>query len=262
MRSLNFLLSFSRSGSTLLMSHLGTHQDIETDVGEPNFLYRLISDPHILYDNYERLYGMRRGEVTQNYNEGVRAMTKEYYNRLCNHTQRSVVVLKHPWLTEHAQRLAIIFPDSKIIYLIRHPYDVIASTYHFTQINKVAEKMFGKCDLDNIMSCYERAFASMSSPEVRKLNPMIIKYEDYIKEQQKHLKKMFSFVGVDYSDDVVGFVQNMYSSNRGHGVGSYISDSRIFSPRDKWEEVLNENMRQRIRQRLGALRQSLGYSGK
>jgi len=264
MRGLNFLLSFSRSGSTLLHSHLGTHQDILTDVGEPNFLYRLVSDPYIQYQSYQKQYRMKQKEVQDLYNAAVREMVNKYYSTLAERLGNTVVLLKHPWITEYAHRLVTMFPESKIIYLIRHPYDTIASTYHFTLINEVAEKMFK--NLDEIMRLYEHAVATMQGADVReqerKGNVKRIKYEDYINNTPSILKMLLRYLDVSAEDNVVKFIYDKVQQNEGHGVGSSISKSRIFNPSDKWNTVLSEAQRNRVRKRCGCFLGLFGYGVK
>ncbi len=264
--NLNFILSFSRSGSTLLMSHLGTHTDVETDVAELNWFYRLVKTPHIAFNSYLKEYKLSHRVVEGFWLGAISEALTAYYELLLNYTSKTCVAIKHPWLGQYAPTLIKAFPDCGIMHLIRHPYDVIASTYHFTELNQTAKKMFGYRDLDNIIRLYATTMKGLYSSEMEKHGRnnkvCLIKYEDYVDNPYNNLIRLFKFLNVDYSDDIINYVCDKIGKNQAHLQGVAIAESRITPVENKWESVLSENQRKRVRNLLKRFIDLLGYNDK
>ena len=192
---INVILGFARSGTTLTMGLCRTHPEIETDVQEPNHVYRLINSIFLNYKGYKDEMGLSMNEVHRMYFESVADFTQVYYRRLCEKTGKNVVVLKHPWLTRWMERLGTTYNDCKMLVMLRHPYDVVASSMHMSEINKSAKKMFGgENNVDKICEQYAEHMSAVltHAPRFEKSGRCkLVKYEDILKDPIKNVKDIF-----------------------------------------------------------------------
>jgi len=262
----DFILGFIRSGSTLLMTLCREHPDIETDVAEPNHIYRLIHKTYLNYENYRKVVGMGAGDVEKMFFNSIKAFTQTFYRQLCNRTKTSHVVVKHPWLTQEMETLVRVFDKAKVLVLLRHPYDVIASAYHFTYLTKSAEQMCGgKGNLKHIIDLYTNAMAKVIKVEPYLANTnrfLKIKYEDLITTPKPILTQTYKFFGASHDDKVVDGVLKRAQANEASLVKRCLSRSDIYKPKNKFQEMLNDNQKHLIRCRTKPFLQAFGYKDK
>jgi len=263
---INFILGFARSGTTLTMGLCRTHPEIETDVQEPNHVYRLINSVFISYSGYEKEMGLSTGEVDKMYYNSVRDFTQAYYQRLCRKTNKHVVVIKHPWLTRWIDRLGSTFTGCKMLVMLRHPYDVVASAMHMSEINKSAKKMFGgENNVDRICEQYSEHMGAVlvHAPKYESAGRCkLIKYEELLKNPFPVIRNIFEFYNVSGSTEIVDAVFDKAQKNKASLKGVCLNRTDFYKQKDKWATRLDEHQRQRIRALLSPLVYYLGYEEK
>jgi len=233
---IHFILGFARTGTTLTMGLCRTHPAIETDVQEPNHIFKLIDDIFLDYDGYEKEMGLDANIVHRMYFNSVRVFAEDFYTRLCKKTGKSVVVLKHPWLTRWIGRLAHTFPQAKFVVMLRHPYDAIASASHMSE-QEIAEELFG--GTHNVRRISEQYIEAMTDvlkwlPELEKAKRCIlVKYEDLVEKPHENLKKIFQFYGVDSEDAVIAEILDKASKEQGSLKGVCLGVTSFYKPQDK-----------------------------
>jgi len=279
-----FILSAPRSGSTLLRSILGGHQD-------------LFSPPELELLNFETL-GERKEEFSDRfsfYREGVvkalmeinqcsgeeanklmngyeqRDITfQEMYAILQNGIKGRLLVDKSPFYTLDVNvlnRAEIAFDQAKYVFLVRNPYGMILSfeeakidqifrREHTYNVKELAELIWIVSN-QNILSFLK------DIPEQRK---HFITYESIVKEPESSIKSLCEFLEVEYSDALI----NIYDDNKGRMMdGVYeesktLGDIKILSHKaidatsaDKWRNKVNASFLSEFSEELA---ESLGYS--
>jgi len=252
---INFILGFVRSGSTMLMGLCREHPDIETDVVEPNFLYQLLEKTYLPAHMYPSI-GISETAIAAIFNKAIASCTRTYYEGVCVRTGKQDVVIKHPYLTKHIYRLSGIFPEAKFLVLVRHPYDVIASTFDFAQKQESAAKIFGK-DLSKIIQMYGNWMAGID----RALGDrkVIMKFEDLLDDPVKFLDKTFKFFGKTLDLDAIHNIIKLANENRLSLVGSALGSSVIRRPGSKFETLFQEPGKNLIRMHMRPFVKAFGY---
>lgn len=255
--NINFLLGFSRSGTSILMSYLRGNKKIETGYEEPNHLWRLMS--HLKWEEeYEDYLNVKPGMLQDITDKAIRNFTETFYNGLTDATGRSTVILKHPWLVPYVFDLDRIFPNAKFLFLWRHPYNVIASTLDFAKKDNIANKMFG-VKLGRIIKLYKKHVDKLFEINKKYSTEKIlnVRYEDFIKTPKQELKKIFDFFGVVSTKELNDII----------AVKSQVKTARVLEtlelvkPKEKFLK-LNKKQQALIISNLESYANRLGYDNK
>ena len=257
---IHFLLGFSRSGTSILMSLLRGHPNIETGYEEPNHLYRLLGAVRWV-DEHEEELDISSDLIANLHDDSIGVFTNYFYSKLCEETGRSTVVLKHPWLNIYIRRLGGIFPEAKFVVLLRHPYDALASVIDFRDTDKQAEQMFPE-DMNKLIDLYWKHMkTALSAVGVLKGRILYERYENLIKSPGQVLGRMFKFYGVRHGSNIISDVIEKSKSEDLPLTARVLMTSKLIEPQDKWSKIKEED-RERIRNRLGPLLKKIGYEDK
>jgi len=192
---INFLLGFSRSGTSIFMSYLRSHPEIETGFEEPNHLWRIMTHKN-WKKQYEKDFNINEKFLQRISDKATRKFVQSFYGDLCRKTGKSSVILKHPWLVPHVHNLERCFPTAKFIFIRRHPYDVIASVLDFADTDKIANSMFGE-KLRPIIDLYVSHVAYLEEAKNRYPEKILsVKFEGFIKTPERVLADCFKFCGL------------------------------------------------------------------
>ena len=252
---INFLLGFSRSGTSIVMSYLRAHSQIETGYEEPNHLWRLMG--HLKYkEDYAKNLNVPGKYIQGITDKSIRIFVETFYAGLSSRTGKRRIVLKHPWLVPYINDIYRIFPDAKFIILWRHPYDVIASTMDFAKNDNVAKEMFGT-KLSPIVSKYKRhvefLFKFSKKHDYNKV--LNVKFEDFIKTPKQTLAIMFDFLGAGTDSEELLDISN------GKGVvktARVLDNLKIITPKRKFFEMSSKHQGA-IAKSLSKYAHRLGY---
>ncbi|MGH8293565.1 MAG: sulfotransferase family protein, partial [Gammaproteobacteria bacterium] len=223
-----FLAGFPRSGTTLLDSMLDGHPDIVV-LEERATEQAMIATLNQLPGGYPEALGpLTSGQHAQ--------VTESYFRAAAlAEGDRRRVVDKSPFLTVHLGMVQRIFPGAAVIFMLRHPCDVVLScfmtslelnsgTVHFTRINTSVE-LYCK-----VMSLWQRYC------EVLPLNMLQVRYEDLLDHPEAKLRQVLDFLGVPWSAEVLRHTEHV--PGRGNiKSASYAQVSRPVyqSSRDRWQ---------------------------
>lgn len=222
-----FLAGFARSGTTLLDSMLAAHPRIAvleeraTEQAMIAALQQLSAGyPQALKD----LTPEQQTQVQQSYFKAA-ALAPADSRR---------IVDKSPFLTVHLGMVQRIFPGAPVIFMLRHPCDVVLScfltnmelnsgTVHFTRLDTSVE-LYCK-----IMSLWQRY------TEVLPLNCQRVRYEDLLDNPEATLRQVLTFLGVPWSEQVLRHVENVAERGR-INTASYAQVSRPLyqTSRNRW----------------------------
>lgn len=260
---IHFILGFIRSGSTVLMGFCREHPQIETDVVEPNHLFKLMQGVYFNWANYQRIMGLDVGTVQKFHYRAVRTFAKAFYEKICEKTGKNTVVIKHPYLTRYLEPLSHCFPQARFIILLRHPWDAIASTYHFTQTSEAAARIWGKEQLEKIIQGYERWMNEVVKETPRLVGEkrlMQMKFEAFLNNPSGYLKEIFKFLDVKYDDGIINTILNKAGRNELSLVGTALQSSVLNKPANKFKSILNEGQRAKVINRTKPYMASFKYT--
>jgi len=260
---IHFILGFIRSGSTLLMSLCRTHPEIETDVQEPNHIYKLFHQVFFDWQAYKKILGISPSEVQNMHAEAVMNFTQTYYQRLCSRTKRTTVVIKQPWITFRINEIMATFPEAKVVLLSRHPYQALASTVDFTMNNWAAENMFeGKRKMWKILEVYGEAMSAIIRCKHNPKNRdriLFLKFEDLLENPHEKLKEVFGWYQVDNSNKIVTEVLEKAQNNKAALLGTCLLQSKFMHPKDKFKTLLTGDERKKIETKAAPYIKEFGY---
>ena len=222
-----FLAGFPRSGTTLLDSMLGGHPQIavlEERATEQAMIEALNQLPGQYPEALRDLTAEQCAHVRQGYFQAAALADGEFRR----------IVDKSPFLTVHLGMVQRIFPGAPIIFMVRHPCDVVLScfltnlelnsgTVHFTRLNTAVELYV------RIMSLWQRYC------EVLSLHLLRVRYEDLLDNSEETLRRVLDFLGVPWSDRVLRHPEHV--AGRGNiKSASYAQVSRPLyqTSRERW----------------------------
>lgn len=209
-----FILGFPRSGTTLVEQSLSAHPAIAAGDELPlihdltETLPRLLGSP-LSYP--EALSELWMGDQC----EGLDLLRDVYLHRArqlgVGRVPEGVPAPGHftdkmPLNETHLGLIALIFPASPLLHVIRHPLDVMVSAFsnHFTH---------GFCcatALETAALHYARVFDLIAHyraamPEARYL---AVRYEDIISRQEETVRLLLAFIGEDFDPACLTFHEN------------------------------------------------------
>ncbi|MEM9533432.1 MAG: sulfotransferase [Pseudomonadota bacterium] len=190
-RSPAFLLSFQRSGTTLLDTLLGARGDVTIMEELPvvNAVIRDVRDyPRALAGADEAtLDGWRRSYFRQADALLGRPVPED-----------ELLLDKSPLNTVHLPLIQRLFPGAPIILALRHPLDVVLSC--FMQDFTLSSFMLNYTDLTSIARVYQRVMSLYQHyRRVLPLNVHEIRYETLVQEPEPALRSLVDFLGLRWS---------------------------------------------------------------
>lgn len=223
-----FLVGFPRSGTTLLDTMLGAHPELTVLEEQPTVQAMLDAcmDGGLAYpEDLNKLTPERCAELRAVYQRVCRAAGWDGMRGLID---------KSPFATAHLGLIQQVFPGAPVIFVARHPCDVVLSCYmnnfainagtvHFTSLTGAARLYCGAMELWQLY--------------LRKL-PMqyrVLRYEDLIADPETQLKRLLEFLMVPWTPAVLEHARA--ALGRGHiPTPSYSQVSRPLyqDARDRW----------------------------
>jgi tetratricopeptide (TPR) repeat protein len=194
-----FLIGFARSGTTLLENILSAHPRIEA-----------LEEKEVLTDSVREFFSDDKGaDRLAAADEATLARFREaYWQRVAQHCPGSldgkVFVDKRPLGAMKLPLIAKLFPNAKILFALRDPRDVVLSCYRrYFQLNP---SMYEMLDLRGGARLY--ASTMTLSAVCRKkfgLAWQETRHETLIDDFDGEIKRIFDFIGVEWSDEVRDF---------------------------------------------------------
>ena len=203
-----FVVGYPRSGTTMVEQTLTAHplasagdelvflNDL-TRVGPrwlgsplqyPEALADLWMGDNLLVPDQFRDYYLERAEQLGIWEKGVRFFTD-----------------KMPLNETHLGLIQLIFPESPIIHVRRHPLDSLVSnfsnflTHGFNQSFDVATIAKHYVLVEDLVAHYRAELD---------LNYLELRYEDLVQDQEAHVRRMLEFCGLDFDPKVLAFHEN------------------------------------------------------
>ncbi len=308
-----FILGRGRSGTTWLRTLLNSHPEImcwgegrffersfmredfeqlELENIPPSSLYRAILESRHLRSWIDRSV-WARGEETERHLINLTRLTIDYFlAEQLSRTNKRVVGDKTPFVSaEVVEEISKIYPEARVIHIIRDGRDVAVSLIHHMwnhakseggiydltpeELEKrrayregslvpPAESLFTRERLTRIATDWstEVGKAIQDGPALLGGNYAEVRYEDLLEKPVEEARRLLTFLNVDRSEQTVkrcvkkaGFEQN---TNRKQGQEDSSSRSRKGVAGD-WAEAFTEEDKRVFKEIAGDLLVELGY---
>ncbi|MEP6967193.1 MAG: sulfotransferase [Pseudomonadota bacterium] len=203
-----FILGFPRSGTTLVEQTLSAHPAIAAGDELPfigditGLMPRMLNSP-LTYP--EALAELWMGDQR----EGLDTLRDYYLQRV---RQSGVVEPGARWFTDkmplnemHLGLIALLFPASPMIHVLRHPLDVVLSVFS----NQLTHGFYCAYDLESVARHYALVAELVAHYRGEMaLRYLPIRYEDIVADQEASIRRMLAFIGEDFDEACVDFHHN------------------------------------------------------
>jgi tetratricopeptide (TPR) repeat protein len=203
-----FILGFPRSGTTLAEQTLAGHPKISAGDELPfineftDAIPRLLGSP-LSYP--EALSELWMGDNRR----GLETLRDAYFQKV---EIRGMVKPGSAWFTDkmplnemHLGLIALIFPSSPLIHILRHPLDVVLSvfSYHLTH------GYFCANALETVARHYVLVMELVQHYRTEiALRYLPVRYEDMVEDMTSSVRRMLDFIGESFDERCVNFQEN------------------------------------------------------
>ncbi|WP_288235375.1 tetratricopeptide repeat protein [uncultured Prochlorococcus sp.] len=229
-----FLIGFPRSGTTLLDTILRSHPDI--DVLEEKPLINSVEQ--IIKSKFK--YSLN--ELHKLSTDDLEFLRNHYLEILQNNSDKKsakILIDKFPFQTVCLPLINLLFPNSKIIFTHRNPYDTVLSC--FQQSFEPNNAMANFRSIESASRIYDLTMSIwLDYKEKLKMNHITSKYEDLIEDFDKHILKILNFLDVSWDENI----KNYRNTAHDRGKINTPSSSQVVQPLykssiDKWKNYEN-----------------------
>jgi tetratricopeptide (TPR) repeat protein len=203
-----FVLGFPRSGTTLLEQTLTAHPRIAAGDELPiineiaNLMPRMLDSP-LAYP--EALAELWMGDHREDLNN-----LRDHYLRKV--AQLGIVPEGAAWFTDKMPLnetdmglISLLFPESPMLHLTRHPLDVVLSVYS----NLLTHGYYCAYALETAASHYALVMDLVQHYRSElSLRYMPVRYEDIVDDQEASIRRVLDFVGEEFDPGCLAFHEN------------------------------------------------------
>ena len=194
-----FLIGFPRSGTTLLDTILRSHPEI--DVLEEKPLINSVEQ--IIKSKFK--YSLN--ELHKLSVDDLDFLRNHYLKMLQNNSDKKsakILIDKFPFQTVCLPLINLLFPNSKIIFTHRNPYDSVLSC--FQQSFEPNNAMANFRSIESASKIYDLTMGIwLDYKEKLRINYLTSKYEDLIEDFDKHILKILNFLDVSWHENIKNY---------------------------------------------------------
>ena len=188
----SFIVGFPRSGTTLIDTFLMAHPAL--CVSEENTMTQLVLDAVEDLDRLPELGADERARLRSIYFDEADRAVPGWRDRM--------LVDKLPFALIAGPHIHRLFPGAPIIFVQRHPCDVVLSCFFNRFVPKGPAANF--VDLEKTARIYDEMLTLWTrSCELLPLRVHAVRYEDMIEDTEGELRKLADFLGVSWSDELL-----------------------------------------------------------
>ncbi len=201
-----FLLGFLRSGTTMTQEVLGAHPDVFVS-DETDFIPSVISELNKISDST----GTAIEQLRNIDFDGVMHLRQYYWDlaksRYGEKMNRPVFLDKTTMNTIDLGLINCIFPDAKVVFVLRDPRDVCLSC--FMQIMTPTPSTIQLLSWQGTANFYAQTMDWwLHIKQIMTLDFIEFRYEDAVSEFESTYRKVFDFLGMEWDANVVNFHQS------------------------------------------------------
>jgi len=225
-----FLIGFPRSGTTLLDTILRSHPEIDVLEEKPliNSVEQIIKSKFKC--SLDKLHHLKSKDL-----DYLRNHYLEILRNNCDNKNAKILIDKFPFQTVCLPLINLLFPNSKIIFTHRNPYDTVLSC--FQQSFEPNNAMANLRSIESASRIYDLTMSIwLDYKEKLKMNYITSKYEDLIEDFDKHILKILNFLDVSWDENI----KNYRNTAHDRGKINTPSSSQVVQPLykssiDKWK---------------------------
>jgi hypothetical protein len=183
-------------------------------------------------------------------NHQIASLSEVYFEELYSHitidSSHQIIIDKLPLNIINVGLIHRVFPNSKFILALRHPYDCTLSCFmQDFVLNDAMANFFTlqqSAELYNATMFLWKSYNSALNMQVCKL-----KYEDLILDLQGTVEPLLNFLGLDWNDNLLNYQQTALSRERIHTPSYYQVTQSLYKQaegrwrnyQEKMEEVVS-----------------------
>ena len=194
-----FLIGFPRSGTTLLDTILRSHPEIDVIEEKPliNSVEQVIKSKFKY--SLDELHKLNSKEL-----QFLRNYYLEILKNNCDNKNAKILIDKFPFQTVCLPLINLLFPNAKIIFTHRNPYDTVLSC--FQQSFEPNNAMSNFRSIDSASKIYDLTMSIwLDYKKKLKMNYITSKYEDLIEDFNKHISKILVFLDVSWDENLKNY---------------------------------------------------------
>jgi tetratricopeptide (TPR) repeat protein len=250
-----FIVGFPRSGTTLIEQTITVHKLISAGDELPyinditQIMPRLLASP-LGYP--EALAELWMGDQRDGLNE-----LRDYY---LNRSAKSGIFRegakfftdKMPLNETHLGLISLLFPESPIIHVIRHPLDILLSVYS----NHLTHGFFCAAQMETIAQHYVLIADLIAHYKAHvKMKYLPVRYEEMVVDQEANVRKILDFIGVEFEPKCLRFEEN----TRYARTASYAQVTEKLYDRSRYRYRPYLKHLEPVLEKLGPVIERLGY---
>jgi len=194
-----FVIGFPRSGTTLIEQVLAAHPRLDS-LDEILAIDRAIHELQLLGNHYPE-------SLNTLTDAALERAEAAYWHEVGKHHQlnpASRIVDKYPFNLVRLPMIRRLFPDAKIIMMLRHPLDCVLSCYmQKFRLNKGTSMW---ATLESTAELYRRAMgAYLRHKSVLGVNTLEIKYETLVSDFERSVADVLAFIDEPWHPAVMQF---------------------------------------------------------
>ena len=195
-----FLLGFPRSGTTLLDTILRSHPEI--DVVEEKPIIQTIEN--IITSQYK--YPLN--EISKLNDQQLKNLRERYLENLMSYSTKrkeaKVIIDKFPFNTICLPLINLLFPNAKIIFTHRNPYDTVLSC--FQQAFEPNNAMANFQSIDSTAKIYDLTMNMwVDYKDKLDIKYVMSKYEDLIEDFDTNILKVLNFLNLEWNKNIKNY---------------------------------------------------------
>ncbi len=194
-----FLIGFPRSGTTLLDTILRSHSDIDVIEEKPliNSVEQIIKSKFKY--SLEELHKLTSEDL-----DVLRNHYLEILKSSCDNKNAKILIDKFPFQTVCLPLINLLFPNAKVIFTHRNPYDTVLSC--FQQSFEPNNAMSNFRSIDAASKIYDLTMSIWLDYKTKlKINYITSKYEDLIEDFDNHILKILNFLDISWDENIKNY---------------------------------------------------------
>ncbi len=202
-----FVLGFMRSGTTLIERILGAHPEI-APMGE---LPLIADSADKLNDDLDGgfprgLFSLETGQAREVLEVHRRRYLSGVLDHLDDRDSARFIVDKAPFNAEHIGLIRLIFPEAPIIHAVRHPLDVVLSSFFVN----FADPLPWSFSLDTAAALFVRMHDHLTAMTLESADGIRqVRYESLVEDPNAVVGAMLDHIGVGWDEACLNFNQNV-----------------------------------------------------
>jgi hypothetical protein len=203
-----FILGFPRSGTTLVEQTLSAHPRI--CAGDELPFVNEITDAMVRVLNSPLSYPEALAELWMgDRRHGLDELRDYYLERV---RQLGIIEEGCAWFTDkmplnetHLGLIALMFPRSPMIHVLRHPLDIVLSTFS----NHLTHGFYCSYALETAAKHFALTMELVEHYRGQlTLRYLPMRYEDIVNDQEGSIRRMLAFIGEEFDERCLAFHEN------------------------------------------------------